>query len=460
MAYKVPGVYTTQRTAPNIVSLGLETKVLALVGTAPKGSDNPLYFYSAADAFAEHGSPADAASAGYTLPLAIQLAFENNAQVVCVARAGAVKSSHTFLSGVTPVITFTAAPHYAGTSGNSITVAIAAGTLSGVKVTVTAPDGVTTETFDNLADNTAIVNAVNQSSAIVTAAVVAATPLADIIVATALSGGNDGKAADSTALQAAITNLETKEVDIVAIMAGDTTTLTAAKTHVDTMSSSTNRKERILIAGLARGSTSTQVQTQGTNFADGRCVVVAPATLKKYNPSTQLVELVDGFYLAAAIGGLAAGLSPEMPLTRRAVNGFDSLADIYTVSTMNTLAENGVMVIHNSRGIRVRHGLTTAAVGDTFSELSVRRADDHVRKYIREALDSFVGQPSRVDTAVVIREAAKSALTELVNKEKIAAWASVTCTQNAVTPTQYDVIYSYKPAWPVNFIEVSYSIEL
>lgn len=98
--------------------------------------------------------------------------------------AVAKKATETFQdAGAVPLLRITA--KVAGVAGNSITVAIAAGSVSGKKVTVT--DGVTPEVYDNQANVAAIVASL-AASLLVDGALILEGTLANI-AATPLAGG-------------------------------------------------------------------------------------------------------------------------------------------------------------------------------------------------------------------------------------------------------------------------------
>lgn len=101
-----------------------------------------------------------------------------------IAAAVPTKATKNFLdAGAVPLLKVTA--KLAGYAGNSITVTIEAGTMSGKKVTVT--DGVTPEVYDDQADVAAIVASL-AASLLVDAELILEGTLANI-AATPLAGG-------------------------------------------------------------------------------------------------------------------------------------------------------------------------------------------------------------------------------------------------------------------------------
>lgn len=102
------------------------------------------------------------------------------------AAAQAKKATETFKdAGAVPLLRITS--KLAGLTGNSITVAIAAGTMSGKKVTVVK--GMVTEVYDDQANVAAIVASL-AASALVDAALILEGTLANVS-ATPLAGGID-----------------------------------------------------------------------------------------------------------------------------------------------------------------------------------------------------------------------------------------------------------------------------
>ena len=120
-------------------------------------------------------------------PYASEIQWVKNLQAACPPYVAPVNAS-LVLQDATPANLLAIAALAAGSAGNSITVAVAAGTASGVKITIVK--GLVTETYDNLASVAAAVAAIHGVSALVDAIFIAEGTLA-VLPATNLLNGAD-----------------------------------------------------------------------------------------------------------------------------------------------------------------------------------------------------------------------------------------------------------------------------
>jgi hypothetical protein len=108
--------------------------------------------------------------------------------------------------------------------------------------------------------------------------------------------------------------------------------------------------------------------------------------------------VMEGYFLAASLAGLSAGLLPQQPMTRVEIVGYSRAARTtakFNRAQLDTLAASGVFIVTqngNNGQIFARHALTTGTYTDINQrEESVTRNVDFVSYAVRDVLDPFIG---------------------------------------------------------------------
>jgi hypothetical protein len=107
--------------------------------------------------------------------------------------------------------------------------------------------------------------------------------------------------------------------------------------------------------------------------------------------------VMEGYFLAASLAGLSAGLLPQQPLTRVEVMGYSRVnrsAVKFNRAQLDALAVAGVYIVtQNPDGkIYTRHAVTTGEYADINQrEESVTRNVDSISYILRDLLDPFIG---------------------------------------------------------------------
>jgi hypothetical protein len=107
--------------------------------------------------------------------------------------------------------------------------------------------------------------------------------------------------------------------------------------------------------------------------------------------------VMEGYFLAASLAGLSAGLLPQQPLTRVEVVGYSRVnrsSVKFNRAQLDALAVAGVYIVtQNSDGkIYTRHAVTTGEYADINQrEESVTRNVDSISYVLRDSLDPFIG---------------------------------------------------------------------
>lgn len=251
-------------------------------------------------------------------------------------------------------------------------------------------------------------------------------------------------------------------IRIVVIADGTPGSLTALSTHVQSMNNI--GLYRIGVAGLDGSassitSASLRQSAQAINYEAIR--LVSPTSFAMQNPVTSNQLNVGGQYMAAAIAGMYAARDVQIPLTRKTVAGFTGINDLRTASEQVLDSQSGLIAIDLLGGVlRVRHDVTTAPGSVNSRESSVVRAKYEMATRLKLALDSSViGLTAPVDRAILVVESViTGVLEQMLLEQGINGYQSVDARVANTDPTTIQAQFEYTPAYPINNIVVSFSI--
>jgi hypothetical protein len=182
--------------------------------------------------------------------------------------------------------------------------------------------------------------------------------------------------------------------------------------------------------------------------------------------STQTSFAVGGQYVACAIAGaLASQTSLSSSLTRQVLSGFVGVLDTRLVSDKNIDAGDGLMVIDqptNTTQARVRHAITTDTSGPARSELNVIRAKFAMIESIKVTLENqIIGRIiADANSPYVVRSAISGVLSLLQQAGDIVSYTVPVCTLSSLLPTTIQAVFSYRPAFTLNYVQVTFSLDL
>jgi hypothetical protein len=107
---------------------------------------------------------------------------------------------------------------------------------------------------------------------------------------------------------------------------------------------------------------------------------------------------MEGYFLAASLAALSAGLLPQQPMTRVEITGYSRVSRTtakFGRTQLDALALAGVFIVtqnSNDGKIYTRHAVTTGEYTDVNQrEESVTRDIDYVSYFLRDTLDPFIG---------------------------------------------------------------------
>lgn len=203
--------------------------------------------------------------------------------------------------------------------------------------------------------------------------------------------------------------------------------------------------------------------------ASSRRVVLAhPNRLLYFNGETNQTFEVGGYYLAAAYGGQLISRLPQHGLTRKSIRGFagvpGEVVATMTRSTKNTWSNGGVAVAEVDRDSRlvVRHGVTTDSSTVLTREVSVVRGRDAMVAGVKTSLDrsGLIGSPIDQDTVLRVKGVVDGALVAALDSGVIAGYRDLKARMVSTDPTICEVKCFYTPAYPLNYLVFSFSVDV
>lgn len=195
-------------------------------------------------------------------------------------------------------------------------------------------------------------------------------------------------------------------------------------------------------------------------------VMISPSKFRRSFPAYGVTNYVGGQFVAAAISGMIASRPVSSSLTKKALSGFIEVAPWasgLSRQDQDDDASVGLMVISQNKGlITVRHSVTTATDQSARRELSVVRAKHRLIESIRDTLDrQIIGNLIADENApFVVSSAVSGVLAELLQMRDIVDYSPPSARLLSLEPTTIQVKFSYRPAFPVNYIDVSFSLDL
>ena len=231
--------------------------------------------------------------------------------------------------------------------------------------------------------------------------------------------------------------------------------------HVNQQSA--NRFERRAIIGMNGTPSATRITNAG-QLSDRRILLISPASFQYFSPELNTDVKLGGEFMAAALAGMAMNMSFAQPLTHKIVTGFDGIVENQLDGQKNLESQNGLCVIEKTRQqrIRVRHGVTIDNSDMLHREWSIIGQQDAMVYRLRDYLENanLIGQPIYDYTLVNVKASAEAALQSLIRDSLIVNYTGLTCRQLITNPDVLEISFSWRPAFPLNFIVVTFGISL
>lgn len=199
-----------------------------------------------------------------------------------------------------------------------------------------------------------------------------------------------------------------------------------------------------------------------------RVVLVYPNRLLTFNSAVNASTEIDGFYLGAAQAGRLARNPVARGLTRQTLNSFTGLpatvAQGMTRTFRNNLSRSGVSVaeITQANQLVVRHGLSTNMQSVLTQEISLTRVGDTLLQMVQTGMENsgLIGEPINAEMTTNVKSALLGLLEQAVSDAVIVSYANVLVRQLSADPSIIEATFSYKPAIPMNYIVVKFSVDL
>lgn len=173
---------------------------------------------------------------------------------------------------------------------------------------------------------------------------------------------------------------------------------------------------------------------------------------------------VGGQYVACAVAGMLASRPVSSSLTRKSVAGFTAPGERRELADKNADAAAGLLVIEPKGSIiQVRHGITINTTGGAAKrEISVVRAKHVVVASLIDTIETQVIGSVIADgeAPLIVRSVVIGVLEELRLGGDIVGYNSVQAAISTLDPTVIEVRFSYRPAFPVNYVNISFSLDL
>jgi hypothetical protein len=205
-------------------------------------------------------------------------------------------------------------------------------------------------------------------------------------------------------------------------------------------------------------------QTLGAGLLPERQVLISPGSFKSASAVGGSPIDIGGQYVAASAAGMLAARPIQTPLTRKSINRITDVNDFRSETDKNADAQSGLFVVHKKSGvIQVRHSLTTAVSDANNRELSVVRSKHFMIESIRNTLDQqVVGQVIADQNApFTVQTTVQGVLENLMILGAIVGYSGLGARSLAPSyPTVIEVRFNYAPAYPLNYIQIVFALDL
>lgn len=258
---------------------------------------------------------------------------------------------------------------------------------------------------------------------------------------------------------------DVESVALIVPATGNNTIFASVSSHVTLQSN--NRRERRAIIGTDGSVTPVSSATRvgyAQAIANRRVMMVSPATVKYFSTTANLEVIIAGYFLAAALSGIAVSQNVSNPLTRKVLAGFTNIPERLSEQQKNIEATAGLCVIEQLRSgqIRVRHGITTDPTDLYSREWTITGQEDRLAIQVRNYLDSsgVIGSVISDTTLASVKAQVIGALGVLQDNSDIQAWRNIQTRQLVNSPDVIQVQFEWQASIPLNYILVRYSIDL
>ena len=209
------------------------------------------------------------------------------------------------------------------------------------------------------------------------------------------------------------------------------------------------------ILGYENGPTANAINpiSISSNSGDERVVVAYPNSMTYYTNNTS--NQIAGYYLAAAYAGTLAGNPVQRGLTRQRIVGFSGI-DPVVYSTMTTSQKN----TWSAGGVAVSEIDRNGNLVVTREIPLVRAQDAMIDTILQTVINAgIIGSPITANTSPTIAGLVNIVLASLKAAGVIENYTSISVTESTGDPTIMNVTFLYVPAYPLNYIAITFGID-
>ena len=209
-----------------------------------------------------------------------------------------------------------------------------------------------------------------------------------------------------------------------------------------------------------------QAESIGSDANVGSNVcLVSPATFSYYNSFLNTNVSIGGQYAAAALAGMHASRSVAESLTRKQLAGLSSVSENRSTVEKNQDAGSGLVVVEqipSTGSIRVRHEITTTPEDINKREFSVALQRNNMVKRVSQSIDENIIGQIYADSAAPGKVAAlvDQILRGLVNAGELTSYTGLSAKVSNNDPTLVEVRWQYKPVYTVQYVQITFGINL
>lgn len=251
----------------------------------------------------------------------------------------------------------------------------------------------------------------------------------------------------------------------------DTNIASLCKTHVEKMSATLERKERVcVISGAYREETSMDEITDSIEYYKSIASAINSPRMIYVTPSSVTVNLEgenipsSGIYAAAALAGIICNnnFTCGEPITGKTLADV-SVNDKYTREEKNQLASYGCLVLEGAEGTtipKIRHALSTATGDYVKSEVKITKIKDVISSTLRLALDRayintrFLGASTISEMTTTVN----TILSSFLANNDIYSYNNLVIAQDQNYPNQVNVSFRIAPAVDLNYILITFGV--
>jgi hypothetical protein len=213
-----------------------------------------------------------------------------------------------------------------------------------------------------------------------------------------------------------------------------------------------------------------QVQSLAARYGNAvteNIIFIAPSSAQRPLPTQMNVVLTGGGeYISATLAGLFSNSAANTGFTHQIVPGWQNIPSYRDTSTKNADAQAGLMVLENNPTlpgtIIIRHAITADNSAIDRRALNAVRAKFVMVGSVTNVLNSqIIGQiPANGQAPALVAMAVTQTLQSLVGTGVIVSYTGVQASLVPNDPTTCQVAFSWLPAFPLDYIDVIFSLNL